>query len=256
MLKHDITSIIQYSKEMHHHCEAWKNAVMAAQYCLPIEILNRYLESDKDKIVLDWGCGDGHFSYLLAKKKLQIHAYSFNEIGVIDAIIKAQTKFVFDQSQSFHPVDLPYENEKFAAVFSVGVLEHVNEFGGNEIASLLEINRILKPGGYCFIFHLPNKYSWIEFLHRGFKHIKLFNKYIHNNLYNSHDIHEMARVSNFSVVEMSRYNLFPRNFFKKLPNFLGNNKSVIFSIAMLEKICSYVLNRFAQNYCVVMQKRK
>jgi SAM-dependent methyltransferase len=58
------------------------------------------------------------------------------------------------------PVGLPYEASSFGSVLSVGVLEHVNDFEG----SLSEINRTLRPGGLLFIFMLPNKYSWVEWI--------------------------------------------------------------------------------------------
>jgi len=255
MLKHDIPSIITYSKEMHLHCEAWKNAAMGAQYCVPIKTLNRYLLSDPTISVLDWGCGDGHFSYLLNKKAFMISSYSFTELGPMQSILKnLNNTFTFDKSESQHPVKLPYPNEKFDAVFSVGVLEHVREFGGDEIASLHEINRILKPGGYCFIFHLPNKYSWNEFLHRVLMRFKLVNKYIHNHLYSNKEIYELAKITNFSVTEISLYNVLPRNIFKKLPAGLGNNRLFVSLVSAIERVCSFLFYYFSQNYCVVLQK--
>ncbi len=258
MLKDDIHSVIKYSKELHVYCEAWKNALMGAQYCLPINALNRYLLPDPDISVLDWGCGDGHFSYLLGINNYWVNAYSLYALGPMQSVLekKFKHKYVFDQSQSAHPVELPYNDEKFNAVFSVGVLEHVRDFGGDEIASLQEINRILKPDGYCFIFHLPNKYSWIEFFHRVLKRFNIANKHVHDILYTTDDIHALAKKTNFSVIEIFRYNLFPRNIFKLFPNKLGNNKLVVSLISIIERVCSCVFNYFSQNYCVVLQKQK
>lgn len=257
MLNDTISSIITYSKEMHQFCEGWKNAAMGAQYCIPIKTINRYLSSKQNLSVLDWGCGDGHFSYLLGMNPFLVHSYSFYELGPMQQVIenKLKNRFVFDKSKTCHPIQLPYADETFDAVFSVGVLEHVREFGGDEIASLREIHRILKPGGYCFIFHLPNKYSWIERYHRVLKRLKLVNKYIHNHLYHKPMIHEMARASDFSVVSMSLYNLFPRNFFKFMPNAICNNRLFVSFITFLEKTFSLLFYNFSQNYCIVMQKQ-
>ncbi|MBQ4132690.1 MAG: methyltransferase domain-containing protein [Desulfovibrionaceae bacterium] len=47
-------------------------------------------------------------------------------------------------------------------MFSIGVFEHVHETGGDQLASLKEISRVLKPEGFFLCFHLPNKYSWVE----------------------------------------------------------------------------------------------
>jgi SAM-dependent methyltransferase len=59
-------------------------------------------------------------------------------------------------------VTLPFEDGAFDAVASAGVLEHVRETGGDELASLREINRVLEPGGTFPCFHFPNRYSWID----------------------------------------------------------------------------------------------
>jgi len=45
--------------------------------------------------------------------------------------------------------------DKFDAVVSVGVLEHVKETGGSEIGSLREIFRILKLNGYLSVTTFP-----------------------------------------------------------------------------------------------------
>jgi SAM-dependent methyltransferase len=58
------------------------------------------------------------------------------------------------------PVHLPYASASAGAVLSVGVLEHVPDISG----SLREVNRVLRPGGTFFIFMLPNRYSWVEWI--------------------------------------------------------------------------------------------
>ena len=61
---------------------------------------------------------------------------------------------------SSEPVKLPYEDNSFGAVLSLGVLEHVQDPG----ASLDELHRILRPGGRLSVVKLPNRHSYLEWI--------------------------------------------------------------------------------------------
>jgi SAM-dependent methyltransferase len=156
--------------------------------------------------VLDWGCGNGHFSYFLKSQAYIAHAYAFGIPSLVDSD-SSDPSFIFRQGDPKEPVILPYESAKFDTVVSVGVLEHVREFSGNEEGSLREFRRILKPGGHFVCFHFPNKYSWIEFAARA---LKRFN---HLYRYSDEDIENFAKITGFELVEHRRYGMFPRNIF-------------------------------------------
>ena len=105
--------------------------------------------------ILDWGCGLGQMTYLLKKRGFDVVSYDVDQGGreFLDRL--GQTLIV-----ATDPVKLPFADGAFDAVLSSGVLEHVADRDG----SLAEIRRVTKPGGRFFIFRLPNKYSYIEFL--------------------------------------------------------------------------------------------
>ena len=91
---------------------------------------------------------------------------------------------------------LPFTDESFDAVFSIGVLEHVRETGGDEVDSLKEIKRVLKKDGYFICTHLPNKFSWIEFLTSFMK-----SKHHHEYKYSKSDIKRIVELSGFNLIE-------------------------------------------------------
>jgi ubiquinone/menaquinone biosynthesis C-methylase UbiE len=63
-------------------------------------------------------------------------------------------------------VSRPVEDGYVTTAVSMSVLEHVHETGGDQRASLAELSRVLQSGGVLLVFHLPNPYTWTEFVVR------------------------------------------------------------------------------------------
>jgi SAM-dependent methyltransferase len=107
--------------------------------------------------VLDWGCGYGQISWLLQRRGVPVLSYDIQERPARERMPPLSS---IDIKYGTDPVRLPYASASAGAVLSVGVLEHVPDISG----SLREINRVLRPGGTFFIFMLPNRYSWVEWI--------------------------------------------------------------------------------------------
>lgn len=251
----DATLLRSYSNQLREYCPQWKNGLIASQYLPPYKTVIRYLSPSSDVHVLDWGCGDGHFSFFLLQLGFTVSAYSFAQIGKISSLLESSKRFSFHHCESGEPILLPYQNKTFDVVFSMGVLEHVQEYHGNELASLKEMYRILKPGGKVFIFHLPNQSSWIEMTNRVCVKMKLFKKYTHNFIYTKKQVEELASLAGFSLLEQGYYNLFPRNLLRECPKIIGNNIYVIRLFNVLEKIFSIPLKIFSQNHFFILEKK-
>lgn len=105
--------------------------------------------------VLDYGCGQGKWTPLL--RDIFPHA----EIVGIDisevAVAKASQKFPQHQFLVFDGNRAALEDNSFDLIFSFHVLEHVLDIS----ASITDITRLLRPGGYaCIIFPCGNKQSF------------------------------------------------------------------------------------------------
>lgn len=242
-----------------HHCG---NGFVSSQYHVPLKIISKYFSKEEfmNKKILDWGCGIGHFSYMLMKKGFEVHGYSYtiaDDCSKMQKILKKQfnkdwhLKSASDQD----PVKLPYSDNSFDAVISLGVLEHVKETKGNELSSLKEIHRILKPQGTLFIFHLPNRYSWIEFVTRLGVKMKFMNKYYHSFLYDKDMIYKFAKESNYDILDAGLYNLLPRMFFHRFNSKLLSSKKFVGLFETFEKICSIFFKKLSQNYFFVFRKK-
>lgn len=109
--------------------------------------------------ILDWGCLYGQMTFLLERRGL--HAVPF------DIVQSRRTKTLCElvgrmPTYSDDPIALPFRDASFDAVLSSGTLEHVFD----PDASLQEVRRVLRPGGWFIIYNLPNRFSWIELIGR------------------------------------------------------------------------------------------
>lgn len=110
--------------------------------------------------VLDWGCAFGQMSDLLTARGVQVTAFDYDPDG---AGVRALPYYPqITAHYSAEPVALPFDDRRFDAVLSSGVLEHVQK----PETSLVELDRVLKPGGTLYVYKLPNETSYLEWLAR------------------------------------------------------------------------------------------
>ncbi len=157
--------------------------------------------------LLDWGCGYGQMTYLLQRRGFAVTPF---DIGPADARLPdvPLTQALPLIMHSLDPVSLPFDAASFDVVLSCGVLEHVDELSqpGNELKSLAEISRVLRPGGLFLIYQLPQRYAWQEAVIR-----RLRLGYSHSRRYHASEIAAMLQSAGFQVQRIRRANLIPKN---------------------------------------------
>lgn len=226
----------------------FQSLIGANQYYQLYQLLSKYIV--KGSQVLDWGCGNGHFSYFLLAAGYQTYGFSFNDFPLRQYLkLKDQLNYEFKLGTHQEPKILPYPNDQFDAVVSVGVLEHVRETGGNEIDSLKEICRILKPGGYFICYHFPNQFSWIESIS-----LYIPNKHHHKYRYNQQIINNLCQQTGLEIAELKPYGFLPRNISSKLPKILKKSALISNIWNISDKILQYLLSWFCQNYLFIAKK--
>lgn len=165
-----------------------------------------------DLTVLDWGCGKGHVTKIMR----ELGPRQVESCDILsdkdDSTFGQETPIIDRFSIQVKPLEheyvLPYGDDVFDVVLSVGVLEHVP----NDRASLAEIKRVLKPGGLFFCFYLPTKLSWTqEIAHRR------GNNY-HDRLYTMSQIQEMLGSTGLEMIDSWYRQMLPKNTVK-YPNF-------------------------------------
>jgi ubiquinone/menaquinone biosynthesis C-methylase UbiE len=211
------------------------------------------LIQDKGNIkVLDWGCGNGWFSYYLIKtgfKDVTSYYYGWDDISPAKERIPELNVVNGAECNLKNASLLPFEDATFDIVFSIGVLEHVHETGGDQLKSLNEIKRILKPGGRFMCFHFPNKYTWIEYIKGIVGGSKV---HIHSKKFTKSDIKTLAGDSGFDVVKVKRYNLLPYNLLRYTKS---SSKLLASSYSFMDRLLSSTpLNIFSQCYYFIAKK--
>ena len=138
-------------------------------------------------------------------------------------------------------------------MFSIGVLEHVHLFGGDQSKSVRELNRVVKKGGLFLCFHLPNRFTWIEFIarlvQRGGSSI-----HTHDRLYDRRRIAALLQPNGFKLLEAGRYAFFPRGIFRHAPKFFKDSTAAAMAINFLDDALNALFGVFSQNWYFVAIK--
>src|SRR5581483_10096597 len=148
--------------------------------------------------ILDWGAGHGQMSYLLRNRGFKVTSFDVQkrQYKVKGSVVASAPVVV-----SSRPTKLPFKSGQFNGVLSCGVLEHVKD----DKASLLEIRRILKPGGFLFITMLPNETSLVEWNNRR------KGTSDHPIRYTPAKMKRMFRETGFEFLKCKYGNFFPKN---------------------------------------------
>ncbi len=159
---------------------------------------------DRPGPVLDWGCGYGHISRMLVDAGLAVTSFDYADEVEQDGPRALERFPELEVYLSSDPRRLPYPDGAFGAVLSCGVLEHVED----PAASLVELRRVLRPGGTLYVYKLPNRFSYLE------KIAKRAGLYYHGKLpndrtYDLRSARALLEAAHYEVVEGERANLVP-----------------------------------------------
>lgn len=217
----------------------------AHQYRRLYDLARRHLPAGGR--VLDWGTGNGHFSYFLQRSGYRAAGFSLLD-GAFVAWLP-RPGYSFTRGDPRQPVQLPFPDGAFDAVASVGVLEHVRETGGSDAGSLGEIARVLRPGGIFLCYHFPNRWSWIDWAAR-----RVPGMHRHDFRYERADIEALTAGAGLELLDARRYGVLPRNFGGGLPRSLRRSRGAARLWDHLDTLLTIPLSAWSQNYYFVARK--
>lgn len=162
------------------------------------------IAADAPGRILDWGCGWGHNTVALLRRGLDVTAFDYQD-DVVEEGPRPLERFPDVEAYlSSDPRGLPFDDDSFDAVLSCGVLEHVID----PDASLDEIRRVLVPGGRFYVYKLPNRSSYLEWIAKRaglFYHGKL----PFDRVYDLRTARGLLAAHGFQVEEARRANMLP-----------------------------------------------
>lgn len=219
------------------------------QYRHAYELVPRYLGNAR--AVLDWGCGNGHFARFLLTQGLDVTGYSYDPPP---SFVAGAERFHFVPGTAGDPCALPFADAQFDAVFSIGVLEHVHELAGDQRRSMAELLRVLRPGGRAFIFHLPNRGSWIEAVVRVTNGLGLTAKHQHSLRFTRASFTALLEGHAARVIAEGRYNILPRNALRLLPAGVGDAPMLCGAVNAVDDALGAVAPALCQNWYFIVEK--
>lgn len=148
--------------------------------------------------ILDWGCRHAPDSCMLKTVYPSLKIAGCDTMDDDFSTFHDYTGLEFTRLE--HEYRLPYGDSRFDFVMSGGVLEHV----AFEHESLMEIWRVLKPGGIFAITFLPNSKSWSEGLGRA-----LGSMNVHSRTYNLLATRNMLLRHGFMLERSGYHQIFP-----------------------------------------------
>ncbi len=111
------------------------------------DALLRWAQLPDNALVLDFGCGPGVLSVLLARKARPRLVAAFDLDAAMVRRTRRRTRGLPVGPLVADATRLPFADARFDAVFAVGVLHHVPDWR----LAIPEVARVLTPGGrFCF----------------------------------------------------------------------------------------------------------
>ena len=154
-------------------------------------ILKTYLDTDRNRKLLDLGCGPGQMRTMLSQ---------FGELFSTDFSLTA-LEFCGDQSLDHlvlaDGMELPLASRSMDIVCAFDVLEHFKD----DAQCISEINRVLKPNGFLFLT-VP-AYQWLWGRQDIVSH--------HFRRYHAKQVEELLTEVNLQILKLTYFNtiLFP-----------------------------------------------
>ena len=192
---------------------------------------------DNKSIVLEVGCGYGFFSEIVSQYCSSLYATDINDYFPSSLKKKKKIKYY----KNVDAQKLPYKNNYFDIVYSIDVVEHIE----NDIAFINENLRVLKKGGKLII-GTPNRNRLINFILKKLKRERKYPLCVGKDMVGNDVIHlrEYYLDEIMNLLNKSSYNI-------KIEKIRGLSFGIL---GHFEIPCPLFLLKYCQFWLIVIKK--
>lgn len=159
------------------------------------ELLQRY--TPKSSSILDIGCGTGEISREIQRKGYRVKGVDFSTVAVKTALMSGLDCQVVDVDGG-----LPFKDNSIDAIWATDSIEHLFD----PVFVLMEMNRVLKPGGILFAtvpydLHISNRIKILLGKSYQQNDYKNLGQYKHHTFFSKSLLNYMLKESSFDMIE-------------------------------------------------------
>ncbi|MEO0184507.1 MAG: class I SAM-dependent methyltransferase [candidate division WOR-3 bacterium] len=236
---------------------AYSSKAHLANVVNDLKIMQRFTPPPQK--ILDFGCGIGVQSYLLAKLGYNVLGLETTDDKSLDGFLKGKAdehKKTREESMEsvwriiqrkanvefrfYDGMHIPFADKSFDIVFTYAVIEHIPP---DELDNIFnEIRRILRDNGIFYLFQLPQRTSYTEYIARK------LGMESHEFLWSYRSIMDLLNRSGFSIMFWERADMLINHPYKIVNPLFPFMKSI-------NKLLLHTpLTKFAHHLTVVSKK--
>ncbi len=226
----------RFEKDTRKHLDKYYSITRNSRACY----VDKITLNARGKTILEYGCGEGSFSFDLAKLGAMVYGIDISEVAIEKAKLKADAEYLSDSTrfEVMNAEEPKFDNGIFDRICGVAILHHLDLS-----KSLKELARMMKPAGNA-VFWEPLGHNLFINLYRSLTK-DLRTKDEHPLLVSDFEqfkkCFKSVEIRYFHLISLICVPLRNLRLFPKLIDFFDGIDSILFRIPILRRNAWYAV---------------